>query len=281
LGDFDFVPTRIIETAAFKTATDDWFSDFKQNGFETIATGRIPVRNASDAALVVSKIVNYEKGLRASHGNQQALLVADQNIGADFTSATKFAAADLPSSLQPIEILADGLDPSVVQQQIFSALNSGPLLVNYSGHGSVEQWSFADFLDDSSAANLTNGDQLSVYLLMDCLNGFFHDVYTTSLAESLLLAPNGGAVAVWASSGFTDQPPQATMNQALLQILKTNPSMPIAAAIVQAKMGVSDNDVRRTWIFFGDPAMLLELPTSSLTGRPAPVLGNPPVRKPN
>jgi hypothetical protein len=279
LGDFDFVPTRIIETAAFKTATDDWFSDFKQNGFETIATGRIPVRTASDAALVVSKIVNYEKGLGASHGNQQALLVADQNIGSDFSTATKFAAADLPSSLRPIEILADGLDPSVVQQQIFSALNSGPLLVNYSGHGSVEQWSFADFLDDSSAANLTNGDQLSVYLLMDCLNGFFHDVYTTSLAESLLLAPNGGAVAVWASSGFTDQPPQASMNQALLQILKTNPSMPIAAAIVQAKNGVADNDVRRTWIFFGDPAMLLALPNSSWTGHRPSVLGKPSIAR--
>ncbi len=280
LGDFDFVPTRMIETAAFKTATDDWFSDFKQNGFETIATGRLPVRTASDAELVVSKIVNYEKGLAGGgFGNQRALLVADQNIGADFTTATKFAATDLPLSLQPTEILADGMDPSVVQQQIFTALNSGPLLVNYSGHGSVEQWSFADFLDDSSVATLTNGDQLSVYLLMDCLNGFFHDVYSTSLAESLLLAPNGGAVAVWASSGFTNQPPQASMNQALLQILKTNPSMSIAAAIVQAKAGVSDNDVRRTWIFFGDPAMPLQLPNSNLTGRRPPVRVNPPIVK--
>ena len=278
LGDFDFVPTRIIETAAFKTATDDWFSDFKQNGFETIATGRLPVRTASDAALVVSKIVNYEKGLAGGgSGNQQALLVADQNIGADFTTATKFAATDLPSLLQPTEILADGLDPTVVTQQIFAALNNGPLLVNYSGHGSVEQWSFADFLDDTSAGTLTNGNQLSVYLLMDCLNGFFHDVYSTSLAESLLLVPNGGAVAVWASSGFTNQPPQASMNQALLQLLKTNPSMPIAAAIVQAKTGVTDNDVRRTWIFFGDPAMTLQLTPSASTGGHPPARGNPPI----
>ncbi len=281
LGDFDFVPTRIIETAAFKTATDDWFSDFKQNGFETIATGRLPVRTASDAALAVSKIVNYEKGLAGGgSANQQALLVADQNIGADFTTATKFAATDLPSSLQPAEIFADGMDPNVVTQQIFTALNSGPLLVNYSGHGSVEQWSFADFLDDSAAGNLTNGNQLSVYLLMDCLNGFFHDVYSTSLAESLLLAPNGGAVAVWASSGFTNQPPQASMNQALLQLLKTNPSMPIAAAVVQAKSGVTDNDVRRTWIFFGDPAMPLQLsPSASTSGHPSGP-GNPPIRRP-
>jgi uncharacterized repeat protein (TIGR01451 family) len=278
MGDFDFVPTRIIETAAFKTASDDWFSDFQQNGFETIATGRIPVRTASDATLVVSKIVNYEKGLAGGgSGNQQALLVADQNIGSDFTTATKFAAADLPSSLQPTEIFADGMDPTVVTQQIYTALNSGPLLVNYSGHGSVEQWSFADFLDDTSGAALTNGGQLSVYLLMDCLNGFFQDVYSTSLAETLLLAPNGGAVAVWASSGFTNQPPQASMNQALLQILKTSPSTPIAAAIVQAKSGVTDTDVRRTWIFFGDPAMPLQLSPSSSTGSHPPVRVNPPI----
>ncbi len=237
LGDFDFVPTRIIETAAFKTATDDWFSDFKQNGFGTIATGRLPVRTSSDAALVVSKIVKYEKGLGANAGNQQALLIADQNIGADFTTATKFAATDLPSSLQPVELFADGLDPSVVQQQVVSALNAGPLLVNYSGHGSVEQWSFADFLDNNSASALTNGDQLSVYLLMDCLNGFFHDVYSTSLAETLLLAPNGGAAAVWASSGFTNQPPQASMNQAVLQILKSNPSTPLGERDPSSKKG--------------------------------------------
>jgi uncharacterized repeat protein (TIGR01451 family) len=278
MGDFDFVPTRIIETAAFKTASDDWFSDFNQTGFETIATGRIPVRTASDATLVVSKIVNYEKGLAGGgSGNQQALLVADQNIGSDFTTATKFAATDLPLSLQPTEIFADGMDPTVVTQQIYTALNSGPLLVNYSGHGSVEQWSFADFLDDTSGAALTNGDQLSVYLLMDCLNGFFQDVYSTSLAESLLLAPNGGAVAVWASSGFTNQPPQASMNQALLQILKTSPSTPIAAAIVQAKAGVTDSDVRRTWIFFGDPAMPLQLSPSSSTGSHPPGRVNPPI----
>jgi uncharacterized repeat protein (TIGR01451 family) len=278
LGDFDFVPTRIIETAAFKTASDDWFSDFQQNGFETIATGRIPARTASDATLMVSKIVNYEKGLAGGGpGNLQALLVADQNIGSDFSTATKFAAADLPSALQPTEIFADGMDPNVVTQQIYTALNSGPLLVNYSGHGAVEQWSFSDFLDDTSAATLTNADQLSVYLLMDCLNGFFQDVYSTSLAETLLLAPNGGAVAVWASSGFTNQPPQASMNQALLQILKTSPSMPIAAAIVQAKSGVTDTDVRRTWIFFGDPAMSLQLSPSSSTGGHPPVRVTPPI----
>ena len=265
-GDFDFVPTRIIETAAFKTASDDWFSDFQQKGFATIPTGRIPVRTSADADVVVSKIVNYEKGIGAGTWNQQALIIADQNIDDDFTTAANFASASLPSSLGVTQILANGLDPNVARQQILAALNNGALLVNYSGHGSVEQWSFADFLDDSSASALSNGNRLPVYLLMDCLNGFFHDVYSTSLAESLLLANDGGAVAVWASSGFTDEPPQAAMDQALLHILKDNPKISLGRAVLEAKSGVTDQDVRRTWIFFGDPAMHLQLSSSS--GKP-------------
>ena len=261
-GDSDFVPTRIIETAAFKTASDDWFSDFRQNGFATIPTGRIPVRTVSDADLVVSKIVNYERGIGAGSWNQQALVIADQNIDDDFTTSANFAAASLPSSLAVTEILANGLDTNTARQRILTALNHGALLVNYEGHGSTEQWSFADLFDNSSASALTNGNRLPVYLIMDCLNGLFHDVYTTSLAESLLLAPNGGAVAVWASSGFTTAPPQAAMDQAFLAILKANPAISLGRAALEAKSGVTDRDVRRTWIFFGDPAMHLQLPSS-------------------
>jgi hypothetical protein len=75
-----------------------------------------------------------------------------------------------------------------------------------------------------------------------------------------MFAPNGGAVAVWASSGFTEAPAQNTMNQAMLSALAANPAKPIGQAILQAKTGITDNDVRRTWILFGDPAMRIPLP---------------------
>jgi phage-related baseplate assembly protein len=111
---------------------------------------------------------------------------------------------------------------------------------------------------------------------MDCLNGFFHDVYTQSLAESLLLSPDGGGVAVWASSGFTNAQPQVFLNEALLTALAQNPHLPLGAAILAAKSGITDADVRRTWILFGDPAMQLQFSASSI-GRTAPI---PQVRNP-
>ena len=263
LGDLDFVPTRIIETAAFKTASDDWLSDFQGTGFATIPTGRIPARTAADAALVVSKIVNYERGASQGAWTQQALVIADQNVGVDFSSEAEMAATLLPPSLITTKILADGEPTSAVSQQIIDAVNNGTLLVNYTGHGSEQQWSFSDLLDNNSVASFNNGARLPVFLLMDCLNGFFHDVYAESLSTALLLAPNGGAVAVWASSGFTTAPPQAAMDQALLRTLAANPTQPLGRSILTSKLNITDPDVRRTWILFGDPAMRIAFPTAS------------------
>jgi hypothetical protein len=267
-GDFDFVPTRIIETAAFKTASDDWFSDFAETGFATIPTGRIPARTAADASLVISKIANYENGSTTGAWTQQALVIADQNVGADFTAEANSAGLTLPASLTTTKILADGLDPATASQQIIAAINAGALIVNYTGHGSEQQWSFSDLLDNTSATALTNGNRLPVFLIMDCLNGFFHDVFEESLSSALLFAPNGGAVGVWASSGFTTAPPQASLDQALLSTLSANPSQTIGRAIITAKAGILDPDVRRTLSFFGNLAMRIAFPN---TIAPSPV----------
>jgi len=260
LGDFDFVPTRIIETAALKTASDDWFSDFLGNGFATLATGRLPVRTTTDAATVVGKITGYESGASAGPWSSQILLIGDENSGYDYTGATNLVGQLVPSSLGVTKILADGQSSAQVEQQIVAAMNSGQVLVNFLGHGSVEQWSLAGFFSDSNATGLTNGGNLPFVVSMDCLSGFFQDVYTTSLAESLLLAPDGGAVAVWASSGFTSADPQVTMDRALVVQIFANPGMPIGNSILKAKAGTVDPDVRRTWILFGDPAMRLRIP---------------------
>ncbi len=274
LGDFDFVPTRLIETAAFKTGSDDWFSDLQQTGYATLATGRLPVRSAADAQLLVSRIINYERGSFAGTWNGQSLMVGDQNVDANFSSAVSSASANLPALLKVSKILANELDSATARSQIIAALNNGALLVDYQGHGAEQQWSFADLFDSTDAAALTNGGRLPLYLLMDCLNGFFQDVYAESLAESILLAPNGGGIAVWASSGFTDQAPQASMNQSFLHQFSAHPKMPIGWLVQQTKAGTSDNDVRRTWILFGDPSLTLQIAPSAV---PA-ALPDPPRR---
>jgi Peptidase family C25 len=134
--------------------------------------------------------------------------------------------------------------------------------VNYLGHGSEEQWSGSDILDTNSVGSLTNGSQLPVFLIMDCLNGFFQDPYAQSLGVTLLLAPNGGAVAVLASSGSNQPAPQTKLDKLVVENA-FGKDLTIGESILKAKSRISDEDVRRTFLLFGDPAMQIKQPSAS------------------
>ena len=79
------------------------------------------------------------------------------------------------------------------------------------------------FSTATAASSLTNGTSLPVFLIMDCLNGFFQDVYEEPLAVALMLAPNGGAVAVLASSGLNQAPPQTILDKLIVQAAMSSP----------------------------------------------------------
>ena len=63
---------------------------------------------------------------------------------------------------------------------------------------------------------------------------------------------------MWASSGLTEPGPQFQMNQAFAHALFSQPGMAVGDAVLRAKSGIEDPDVRRTFILFGDPMMRLK-----------------------
>ena len=272
-GFFDFVPTRIIPTAVLKTASDDWLSDFNNTGIATIATGRMPGRTPDDMQTMVRKTLNYTSSARGSWNNQ-ALFVADQDDEtANFTSAAQAVQGLMPQSITPTDVFVHDLSITAARQNLLDDLNNGQLIVNYNGHGSVEVWSGSDLFDDTAASSLTNGDKLPLFVIMNCLNGFFHDVTTESMATALMLSPSGGAAAVWASSGLTPPDPQFQMDQALVKTVFSQLNITLGDAVRSAKSGISDQDVRRTFILFGDPLLRLNLPQTTSPQAPtiAPV----------
>jgi len=250
-GNLDFMPTRTVETLYLKTSSDEWFSDFKNTGIGEIATGRLPVRTQDDIQTAVRKITGYDKN--SGTWTNGALLVADNDPTQNFDQDTKTVKGLLPSTMNVASIFAD--QDANAHADIVAGINAGQLLVNYSGHGSVEVW--GHLFDDADATALTNGNRLPVFLITDCLNGLFDDVYTTSMAESLLLARNGGAVAVFAASSLNDDPPQAELDKDVVQGLFSGQNPALGDAIHAAKLKSTDLDVRRTFILFGDPAMRL------------------------
>jgi uncharacterized repeat protein (TIGR01451 family) len=259
-GHLDFVPTKIVPTTSLMTASDDWFSDFNDSGMPTIATGRLPVSTPDEANLVAGKVATYEGQSTNGAWTSQALMVADVNDTENFTQDTQLVQAQLPSTLQVTDVFATNMTTAQVQQAILTSINSGQLLVNYAGHGSEDQWSGSDFFDNTTANALTNGSSLPVFLIMNCLNGLFQDVYSQPLAVTLMLAPNGGAVAVLSSSGLNQPSPQTSLDKLIVQSA-FGPSHPaLGDAILQAKSGITDLGVRETYNLLGDPAMQIKPP---------------------
>jgi len=252
VGAFDFVPTKLIPTSMLKTASDDWLADFDGDGIADIAIGRIPVRTPEQAAIEFGKITS--RGTPSGTWANRVVAIAERSSDFDFPAVGTSVLSLLPPSMNG-RLLDLGASASQ-RNDIIAALNDGALLTEYIGHGSIEIW--GDFLFGShDAAQLANGNRLPFIVSMECLNGYFVDVYSFSLAEALLAAPNGGAVAVWASSSLTEPDPQAIMNRELVRQLFGTPGMTIGEAAQRAKHAVDDGEVRRTWILFGDPSMRL------------------------
>jgi hypothetical protein len=254
LGEADFVPTKLVDTAYLETASDDWFADVNGDGVPEMAVGRLPVQTPEEAATVVAKLVDYAQA--AGPWRTSVLLVADRPDSFDFEAATAQVAAWLPATLTLQGLFVGQTDDATAGREILAGFTDGQGLVNYMGHGSTEVWR-GGTLTSSEARTLTNGPRLPVVVAMTCLNGFFHDLYTESLAEALLRAEAGGAVAVWASSGLTAPEGQAVMTAALYQRLFDGSRPTLGEAIRQAKAAVSDPDLRRTWLLFGDPTTRL------------------------
>jgi uncharacterized repeat protein (TIGR01451 family) len=261
-GYLDLVPTHMTAATSLMTGSDDWFSDFNDSGMPTIATGRLPVSTVDETTTVVGKIATYEGASTNGAWTANVLMVADKDDTENFTEDSQTVQAKLPATMQVTDVSTDAVGTAAAKTDILNAINSGQGLVNYLGHGSEEQWSGSDIFDTDSVSSLTNGSQLPVFLIMDCLNGFFQDVYAQPLGVTLLLAPNGGAVAVLASSGLNQPPPQTQLDSLVVQGALNAKGTTLGDAIVKAKSKISDADVRRTFILFGDPAMQMKQPSS-------------------
>ena len=261
-GDADFVPTAQVPMAqvSLETASDDWFADADDDGVPELAVGRLSVRTAVQAQEIIAKIVGYETSNDTSW-IKNVLLVADENDAvSNFEQSSRALRSLVPAGYDVKDVFRGALGPDETHWELLDQVNRGQLIVNYTGHGSMRVWGHdAALLTADDVRDLwRNNARLPFVVAMNCLNGFFHDIYDEeSLGETFLRAPQGGAIAAWASSALTQPGPQAQVNQELFRLLFTRAELTIGEAVAAAKRVITDSDVRRSWILFGDPAMRL------------------------
>ncbi|MEO6391183.1 MAG: C25 family cysteine peptidase [Pyrinomonadaceae bacterium] len=248
-GENDLVPTKLVDTDFMETSSDDWFVDFDNDTIAEMAIGRLPLRTSAQLDVVVAKLLTYDD--QPAEAQRKALLVSDT----DFTVASQQVAANLPAGTVVTSIYRGTDTDAALRQQLLDGLNSGPAIVNFTGHGQVGNWTGGGLFTLTDPATLTNV-RPSIYITLSCLNNFSHDAYQDSIGEALLKSEHGAA-AVWGSSGITFSDPQVVMAMRLYGQYSAVAGVRLGDAIRQAKSATYSPDVRRTWLLFGDPTMRL------------------------
>jgi CheY-like chemotaxis protein len=279
-----YLPTYLMFTEhKGETVTDQWFVTFSgEDAIADMHIGRLPAADATQAAVMVNKIVTYETTLNSKfadpdHWEKNIVLVADnQRVGADYLYEADFeimnedVAALLPAGMQTVlrGYLDDYATPAFLTADLIDKINAGALMVNYSGHGATQVWANEHILDNGDLAALTNTDRLPFFVSMSCESGFFaypENWFFPSLAEALLRS-DAGAVAALMPTGMTTTEGQRIFNSAIFDAIFTKDIRTLGPAIADAKQTLLANgdayfaQIADTFLLFGDPATALKVP---------------------
>jgi hypothetical protein len=177
----------------------------------------------------------------------------------------------LPAGMPATFVYALEDDPapfnaSVIRGRIINAVNAGPFVVNYAGHGAPRVWSSLQIMRytpnspaTNDVINFTNsGGNLSLFLMLTCLNGFFADITDDSIAEGVMKLPTGGSPTTWASTGSTTPNIQEEMALVFFDLLGQGTYTRLGDATHAAKLNATSPEVPLTWAIIGDPALKIK-----------------------
>lgn len=286
LADVDpWIGETACETCYAQLDGDDPLSD----AMPDVWLGRLPVKSAAELTAVVTKLVGYETASGWAEWRSRAAFLADNarekdgraDTGGDFAAFSEGGIALLPPNMTVTRVYFDPFGgynisplgrvavPELARAQALAALNAGPSLVVYSGHSNQFQMAVTDpsvtpsyLLGLFDADGLTNGGRLPIMLQMTCLTGAFQTPANsgTSIDERFLLAPNGGAAAVWGATGLGVSNGHDALQRGFLQALARAPAQRgQLGGLVQAGYlelfanGGCCEDALRTFSLLGDP----------------------------
>ncbi len=230
-----------------------------------IATGRIPAQRPEQVEVYVSKILAYEQlNQGGSTPANHVLAIADGTDPAFRVDAQTFL-GELPASIRS-DLLVSKSGEVGFNEQVKSGLDQGNWLVYYFGHGSLQMWGKDALFSVQDVPSLRKQVNLPVVVNLTCLTGLFTHPRQVSLAEALLFEPEAGAVAVLAPTSLTLPEDQSYLSYGIAEALLNHPNARMGEAVLFAQNKILNEkpeaqDVLRTFLLFGDPALVIQRPS--------------------
>ncbi len=273
-----FIPPYLAAVNPFDgvTAADNRFVAYDPiapatNPVPFMSLGRLPANTLADAQAMVSKIIAYETAPLHADWNLKTLFIADDaDTGGPFPEHSDLVAEDtyyLPAEYgrQKVYYKVNYTTSTDAKNAIIAAINEGRLFVNYNGHASAQNWSGEPLLALSDLSQLTNTGKYAIFLPMTCLEGDYVSPTIQSFGESVVRLPDAGAVASWSPTGKGVANGHTILATAFHEAIFQRGAADLGTAILYAKQVFSTSgspfqDLLDTYVLFGDPATIIDLP---------------------
>ena len=246
-----------------------------------IGIGRFPVKTLDEARAMVDKVEYYltKKDLssgisRGDWRNYVTFLADDADPGAAediyFVTSSEKTTSLIKERYPTINIEKIYADAYTQQSGAIGSfypeaknaltkrINSGCLLLNYVGHGAAQYIGTERYMEKTDIASYTNIYQLPFFVASTCSFGKYDMADDVCGAESFVLAPNGGGIAITAAVRPIGHSESFDTKLCIYALDKNN-------AIGDAfRMAKNESSMTHAMQLLGDPAIKLSLPENKI-----------------
>lgn len=244
-----------------------------------IGVGRLPVISSQEAAIVVDKIIHYEKSPVPGDWKRTITFLADDgdnNIHLRDSEAHASTLSEKSPELKQSKLYLDRFTQiSNGEQQsspetkkaLENQLQDGTLFLNYVGHGNETTLSAEEVFLVSDIQNWANQDKLALWITATCEFGRHDSPFIRSAAEELLIAKNKGAIGLLTTGRPVFSSVNFSLNEAFMATVferKNGFYQDLGSIFKTTKNQSLNGPLNRNFSLLGDPSMRLNAPELSI-----------------
>ena len=265
-----------------------------------VGIGRLPVNSDEEAKDMVDKIKAYAKGdngisssgaacgpqagsVQDPNWRDLVVFVADDEDGNLHMQDAEDIAGKV-RNLYPVmnlrKVYMDAFQQTTasggerypeVNERINERMAQGALIFNYIGHGGEDGLAHERVVTQKMIREWENMQNLPLFVTATCEFTRFDDHTFQSAGENVILNPNGGAIGLLSTTRVVYASQNKALNKELYQhALKSENGEPLRMGEIvrRTKVGIAQsapNSINhRKFLYFGDPALRLNLPSQEL-----------------
>ncbi len=299
-GNTNFIPTYQSPASLNPTqsyVSDDYFGlldtlEGEWIGVESvdIGIGRIPAQLSDEAEKVVDKIIRYSSPEAMGDWRNTVCFVADDEDGRTHMLQADGFAKRIDTVYESYNIKKIYFDAYKqestpggqrypdAKEAINQTVQSGALIVNYTGHGGETGWAHERVLEIPDISSWGNQYELPLFVTATCEFSRFDDPDRIAGGERVIMNPDGGGIALLTTVRLVYSGANARLNNAFYERIfePVNGEMPRLGDVFRDVKNAVEDQNSRNFTLLGDPAVRLNYPryavnTVEINGAPTGV----------